>query len=199
MNLVDKAIVFAVDKHEGQYRKSLGIPYVSHCFDVMKRLRLYDVEDPEILAAAILHDTIEDTHATREDLLAEFGERVTTIVMECTRPEVEGETREQKFEYLFTFYQKSTAALLLKVADRVCNVSDYRWVPDSRKYAAKYALQAYPVYDALLQRIAFKELPYTVQDDLKEMQSIIWEKAPDFSIFTPGQLTIVKAILFAKR
>jgi len=151
MRLVDKAIKLAVQKHEGQYRKGLAIPYVSHCFDVMKRAREYGIATENVLTAAMLHDTVEDTDLTLNEIEKLFNREVRDIVEELTMPEdIRGFIN--KFNYLKSFEDKSFEAVVLKFADRCCNVDDYLLVPKDRKYAIKYALQAYPVYQALYER-----------------------------------------------
>ena len=84
MQLFTRSLVFASQKHQSQRRKQAGdIPYINHPIEVAQILSNAGVEDPEVLAAAILHDTVEDTETTPEELEKEFGERVKNLVMEC--------------------------------------------------------------------------------------------------------------------
>ena len=69
MNIVDKAMQYAMDAHRGQYRKNIKIPYFTHCVEVMKRVSLY-TQDEDILCIAVDHDVIEDSEIF--DFLAEF-------------------------------------------------------------------------------------------------------------------------------
>jgi len=78
-----KAAHFATLKHQGQMRKFGNEPYINHCFRVALRLR--DVGEPAI-SAALLHDTVEDTPTTYEELEREFGTIIASIVMELTDP-----------------------------------------------------------------------------------------------------------------
>ena len=77
--LVDKAIKFAVDAHANTERRGKGFPYVIHVLEAMEIVASM-TNDPELLAAAALHDTVEDTEVTLEQLRAEFGDRVAGIV-----------------------------------------------------------------------------------------------------------------------
>ena len=77
--LVDKAIRFAVEAHAGTERRGKGFPYVIHVLEAMAIVATM-TNDPELLAAAALHDTIEDTDVTVEDLKKQFGPRVAALV-----------------------------------------------------------------------------------------------------------------------
>lgn len=78
-SLLDRAIKFAVDAHAGTERRGKGFPYVIHVMEAME-IAATITSDQEILAAAALHDTIEDTDVTLEELKSEFGERIARIV-----------------------------------------------------------------------------------------------------------------------
>lgn len=77
--LVDKAICFAVKAHANTERRGKGFPYVIHVLEAMEIVATI-TNDPELLAAAALHDTIEDTDVTLEQIKAEFGDRIATLV-----------------------------------------------------------------------------------------------------------------------
>ena len=78
-NLLDRAIVFAVRAHAGTERRGKGFPYVVHPMEAMEIVATM-TSDQELLAAAALHDTVEDTAVTVERIRAEFGERVASLV-----------------------------------------------------------------------------------------------------------------------
>ena len=81
-----KALSFAVDAHQGQVRKS-GEPYISHpCRVAQILVQELEVTDPETLAAAILHDTIEDVPGVTQEVIGEhFGRHIEAIVDGCTK------------------------------------------------------------------------------------------------------------------
>jgi len=76
---LDKAIKFAVDAHSQTERRGKGFPYIIHPFEAMEIVATM-TSDQELLAAAVLHDTVEDTGVTLEDIRREFGNRVASIV-----------------------------------------------------------------------------------------------------------------------
>ena len=78
-DLVDKAIVFATNAHHGTERRCKGFPYIVHPLEAMAIVATM-TPDPELLAAAVLHDTVEDTDVTLEQISREFGERIAWLV-----------------------------------------------------------------------------------------------------------------------
>ncbi|MDR0221132.1 MAG: HD domain-containing protein [Lachnospiraceae bacterium] len=79
MNMLDKAIIFAVEQHAGMVRKGTDVPYIVHPLEAAA-IAASLTSDQEILAAAVLHDVVEDTAATLEEIRAEFGERIAALV-----------------------------------------------------------------------------------------------------------------------
>lgn len=77
--IVDKAIIYATRAHQGTGRKGKGYPYIVHPLEAMAIVATLS-SDPELLCAAVLHDTVEDTPATVEDIRREFGPRVAQLV-----------------------------------------------------------------------------------------------------------------------
>lgn len=113
---------FAAAKHLGQFRKDGKTPYISHPVTVANILvREGKVADPEVIAAALLHDTIEDTGTTRDELEREFGPRVASMVAELTNdPDLHG--AESKAAQLRKVFGPDAAAV--KIADKTANLRD---------------------------------------------------------------------------
>lgn len=102
MSLIEVAIEFAAKAHSSQFRKGTDIPYISHPYGVGMILQQAGCQEEEIIAG-ILHDTIEDTDITEEDIRIEFGETVLMIVKGCSEPNKEArweERKEHTLEYL---------------------------------------------------------------------------------------------------
>ena len=120
-----KALRYAADKHSEQRRRdSKASPYINHPIQVAETLwNVGGVRDEALLTAAILHDTIEDTDATPEEIRREFGEEVLSIVLEVTDDKtLPKEVRKQL--QVENAAGKSPRAKLLKLADKICNVDD---------------------------------------------------------------------------
>tara|TARA_R110000851_G_scaffold123288_1_gene253029 strand:- start:57 stop:515 length:459 start_codon:yes stop_codon:yes gene_type:complete len=85
MSLIDTASAFAIDAHGTQTRKDGVTPYHAHLNAVVAKLKEYEITDTEVLASAWLHDVVEDTDATFDDIRAKFGDRVAGYVDILTR------------------------------------------------------------------------------------------------------------------
>ncbi len=144
MNQLQDALITAIQSHHNQTRKCGVLPYVIHPIEVMKTLWNWGVRDEATLIAALLHDTLEDTSLTEEEIQVEFGEYVCTLVKELTFKD------GSKKDYLQSFKDKSIDSLLIKVADRVCNVHDF--MQDNIPYARPYFKRAYDLFDTCFQR-----------------------------------------------
>lgn len=126
--LLNRARQYAADAHAGQYRDD-GKPFINHPITVARILlaAFPDAEvDQNLIAAAYLHDTIEDTATTYEDLIREFDQDIADLVMEVTH---EGdETHGFYFPRLHT-----QRGIMLKFADRLSNIADMQSWSDDRK------------------------------------------------------------------
>lgn len=94
--LLDRAIIFAVRAHAGTERRGKGFPYVIHPMEAVEIVATI-TPDQEILAAAALHDTVEDTEVTVEQLRAEFGERIASLVASESDEMVDGVSEEDSW------------------------------------------------------------------------------------------------------
>lgn len=79
LTLLDHAIIFATKAHSGMTRKGTNVPYIVHPIEAAAIVSAM-TDDEEIIAAAVLHDVLEDTEATMEDLVAHFGHRIAELV-----------------------------------------------------------------------------------------------------------------------
>jgi guanosine-3',5'-bis(diphosphate) 3'-pyrophosphohydrolase len=123
--LLLRALEFAAAKHRDQRRKGRGAsPYINHPIEVARALAdVGGVTDPEILSAAILHDTVEDTQTTPAELEERFGARVRSLVEEVTDDKklTKAEQRRLQIVHAPTL---SPGARLIKLGDKLCNVRD---------------------------------------------------------------------------
>lgn len=88
MTILDKAIIFATHAHEGQTRKMSGIPYILHPLEVASIIATM-TDDIDVMAAGILHDTIEDCGVSPEEIRAQFGSHVYKLVLSETEDKLE--------------------------------------------------------------------------------------------------------------
>ena len=128
--LILKAAHFAAQKHKDQRRKDKKVsPYINHPISVAKIIsEIGNIEDPEVLAAALLHDTIEDTETTVDELIDNFGERVCSLVQEVTDDKnlPKMERKQRQIEHA---KEISEGAALIKLGDKISNVTDITNTP----------------------------------------------------------------------
>ncbi|HEY0934596.1 MAG TPA: HD domain-containing protein [Trebonia sp.] len=135
---VARAVVFALRCHGGQKRPT-GAPYAEHLLEALEVLvRGAGVGDPDVLCAAVLHDVVEDTPCTLDEVRAAFGDRVADLVGWVTKPEPEdgagqAARKAAKEAYLARLADAPDDAVLVKLADRLSNVQTLRNLPLPRQ------------------------------------------------------------------
>ena len=122
---LEQAIRAATIPHENQMRRGMvPLPYISHLMAVVLILRDYTT-DENTLVAALLHDTLEDTDYTYDELVEDFGGEVASIVATLTEPKKNGEEKlpwlARKKEYAKQLKQGSDVALMIAAADKAHN------------------------------------------------------------------------------
>ena len=124
-NLVLKALSFAAYKHRHQRRKGVkAIPYINHPIALADLLvRTAKINDPEVVATALLHDTVEDTCTTPKELKTEFGAVISKLVAELTDDKsLPSDVRKRRqVEHAPSL---SPRARMVKLADKTCNLRD---------------------------------------------------------------------------
>lgn len=152
IQLILRASAFAAEYHGGQYRQGKkALPYITHPLEVSRVLSEEGgIEDVEVLAAAILHDTIEDTAASREDISKRFGDRICGMVLELT-DDKHLEKDDRKRMQVINAPGKSSGAAAVKLADKIANVRDITNSPPdwSEERKAGYIAWATEVVNAL--------------------------------------------------
>ena len=121
-SLLDRAILFAVQAHAGTPRRGKGFPYVVHPMEAMV-IAATMTDDQEILAAAALHDVVEDTEVTLDELRARFGERVAGLVDTESDRFGEGlDWRTRKEEALKRLREASRDGKIVALGDKLSNM-----------------------------------------------------------------------------
>lgn len=180
--IILKALEYAEQKHAGQWRHDKLTPYIVHPVEVFKKLIVYGIKDVWLLIAALLHDVIEDCGVAKEELEKLFGKEAAQYVMEVSKVGVDQETIQVKMDFLRKCVEKSIHSLVLKMADRACNVRDYQSDKKRPWYAAYYAMQAYPVIQHILANEAKivelfgKEVFENILVDILEMSQIVYKQ-----------------------
>ena len=125
-DLLDRAIIFAVKAHHNSERRGKGFPYIVHPMEAVEIVATI-TSDQELLAAAALHDTVEDTDVTLEDIRHEFGDRVASIVEDESDKNIEGVSEtdtwmERKQAAIDRLRQAPLDAKIVAMGDKLSNM-----------------------------------------------------------------------------
>ncbi len=170
--LINRAYVYATAKHGSQKRHS-GDPYFAHPIEVAGILTEYRL-DAATIVAGLLHDTIEDTEATREEIEGKFGDQVADLVEGVTKlSKLEMQSEENKqaqnLQKFILAMSRDVRVLLVKLADRLHNMRTLKHVPDQAK-RRRIALETLEIYGPLARRIGMERMA-------RELESLAFHEA----------------------
>lgn len=185
VELISRAYNAAEKAHEGQKRMS-GEPYFTHVFETAKLLAKLRM-DTRTIAAGLLHDVLEDTAVTEEELTKEFGEDIVMLVKGVTKlGTVKYRGHERHVESLRKFFvamANDLRVVIIKFADRLHNLSTLEYVrPEKQK---RIAIESIEVYAALANRLGMGKLkgeledaafPYAYPKEYAQVEEIIKSK-----------------------
>ncbi len=166
ISIIEKAYQVAKEAHEGQVRKS-GEPYIIHPLCVA--IILADLElDKETIAAGLLHDVVEDTDVTEEDIRREFGDDVALLVdgvtklgrisYDADKVEVQGENLRK----MFLAMAKDIRVIIIKLADRLHNMRTLQYMkPEKQKEKARETME---IYSPIAQRLGIMKIKVELDD-----------------------------------
>jgi len=202
---INRAFQYAYDGHNGQNRKS-GEPYITHPLHVA--LYLCELNfDKETIAAALLHDLIEDTDISYEDLKKEFGEEVADIVDGVTKLDKikyssNEEAKADAIRKMVIAMSKDIRVLILKLADRLHNIQTIEYHQDWKQ--EKIANETLYVYAPLAHRLGLQSIKHVLEDKSfkilhanqdKEIKDMITETNPDRDSQIGSAIDIIKTLL----
>ena len=161
--LVEKAYQFSKSAHAGQFRKS-GDPYISHPIAVAKLLAKWHL-DAHALMAALLHDVVEDTPATKQQVSEQFGKPVAELVdgvskLDRIEFQTEAHAQAENFRKMLLAMARDVRVILIKLADRLHNMRTLdSMTPEKRKRIAKETQEIYaPIANRLGLNSVYQEL-----------------------------------------
>ena len=163
--LIMKAYNFAREKHGDQLRKS-GEPYIIHPLQVAYILADLELDDPSI-CAALLHDVVEDTSITEQDLINEFGTEIAEMVDGVTKlsklnyQSVE-EAQVENYRKMFLAMGKDIRVIMIKLADRLHNMRTLKYLTRERQIAN--AKETMDLYAPLANRLGIYSLKWELED-----------------------------------
>lgn len=184
--LIEKAYDFAQKAHEGVKRKS-GEPYFNHLFGTAKNIAELGMSATTV-AAGFLHDTIEDTSVTAEDIKKEFGDEILFLVEGVTKLgkiRHQGTARyDESLRKLFVAMSQDIRVLIIKLCDRLHNMRTLEFVPKEKQL--RIAKETLEIYAPIAYRLGIKKL----QRDLEDIA---------FKYVYPVEYEEIKRIMKARR
>lgn len=203
ISVIERAFVRAEDAHEGQLRKS-GAPYITHPVAVAEILADLGL-DPNTIAAALLHDTVEDTNYSATLLRREFGDEIANLVEGVTKldrltygPTAEAETVRK----MVVAMAKDIRVLVIKLADRLHNARTWQYV--SPESAARKARETLDIYAPLAHRLGMNAVKWELEDlsfkflepkKFEEIERLVAERSPSRAKLTNEVIEAVEADL----
>ena len=163
--LLQKAIVFSGRAHKGQVRRS-GEPYLSHPLEVAAQLADMNL-DPMTLAAGLLHDVLEDTEVTAEQLREGFGKDVAALVEGVTKisrvqeasPELQ---RAETIQKIILAMTDDLRVIFIKLADRLHNLRTLKFLPESAQ--KRIAAETLEIYAPIANRLGMGRIKAELED-----------------------------------
>ena len=193
-SIIHRAYDIAARSHQGQFRKS-GEPYITHPLAVAHLLAGYGL-DAETVGAALLHDTVEDTELTIDDVAADFGDEVAELVEGVTkldRLSFEGSPEEHQaatIRKMVIAMARDVRVLLIKLADRLHNIRTIE--PLRPEKQQRIAAETLEVYAPLAHRLGVQEIKHEMEDRCfavlhpgryAEIQDLLRVRAPQRDAF----------------
>jgi len=181
LDLIKKAYVFAAKAHQGQTRQS-GEPYLVHPMEVAGILSSMKLDVPSI-ATALLHDTVEDTVATLEEVERLFGQEVKTLVDGVTKLSriqftSAQERQAENFRKMIMAMAQDIRVIIIKLADRLHNMRTLEHLPENRQIAI--AQETLDIYAPLANRLGIQEIKIELEDlSLKFLKPDVWRSIND--------------------
>ncbi|HLU31018.1 MAG TPA: bifunctional (p)ppGpp synthetase/guanosine-3',5'-bis(diphosphate) 3'-pyrophosphohydrolase, partial [Acidimicrobiia bacterium] len=203
--LLTRAYEVARDAHEGQVRKT-GHPYITHPVAVAWHLAHYGLDAPTV-AAALLHDTVEDTDVTLEELVADFGPEIAALIDGVTKLDridyasVE-EAQAATIRKMVVAMAQDVRVLLIKLVDRLHNMRTVYALRDEKQ--RRVARETLDIYAPLAHRLGVQEIKHELEDrcfailhpgPFAEIDEKLDERGVERSVFIEKMIGEVEAVL----
>lgn len=165
VDFIKKAYEFAIEKHDGQFRKS-GEPYVNHVINVAITLAKLQVS-PSVIVAGLLHDVVEDCDVSIDQLEKLFNSEVATIVDAVTKlgnlPRITQEDYQaENHRKIFIAMSKDIRVILVKLADRLHNMMTLQYMSEEKQ--KRIAQETLDVYAPIAHRLGLGDMKATLED-----------------------------------
>ncbi|MFE6255584.1 RelA/SpoT family protein [Agromyces sp. NPDC057865] len=207
LGLIERAYTVAERAHEGQKRKS-GEPYITHPIAVAQILADLGI-GPKTVAAALLHDTVEDTAYTLDEVRHDFGDEIAMLVDGVTKLDkvkYGDSTQAETVRKMIVAMSKDIRVLIIKLADRLHNARTWGFVP--AESATRKATETLEIYAPLAHRLGIQAIKWELEDLsfavlypklYAEIESLVKQRTPQREEFVQTVIDLVNEDLKAAR
>ncbi|ASD22253.1 MULTISPECIES: RelA/SpoT family protein [Cryobacterium] len=207
LSIIERAYAAAERAHEGQKRRS-GEPYITHPVAVAQILADLGI-GPKTVAAALLHDTVEDTDYTLDQLRADFGDEITMLVDGVTKLDkvkYGDSTQAETVRKMIVAMSKDIRVLIIKLADRLHNARTWGFVP--AESATRKATETLEIYAPLAHRLGIQTIKWELEDLsfgvlypklYAEIESLVKQRTPQREEFVQYVIDAINDDLKAAR
>jgi guanosine-3',5'-bis(diphosphate) 3'-pyrophosphohydrolase len=207
LSIIERAYTAAERAHEGQKRRS-GEPYITHPVAVAQILADLGI-GPKTVAAALLHDTVEDTEYTLDQLRADFGDEITMLVDGVTKLDkvkYGDSTQAETVRKMIVAMSKDIRVLIIKLADRLHNARTWGFVP--AESAIRKATETLEIYAPLAHRLGIQTIKWELEDLsfgvlypklYAEIESLVRQRTPQREEFVQYVIDAINDDLKAAR
>jgi len=207
LSIIERAYTAAERAHEGQKRRS-GEPYITHPVAVAQILADLGI-GPKTVAAALLHDTVEDTDYTLDQLRADFGDEITMLVDGVTKLDkvkYGDSTQAETVRKMIVAMSKDIRVLIIKLADRLHNARTWGFVP--AESATRKATETLEIYAPLAHRLGIQTIKWELEDLsfgvlypklYAEIESLVKQRTPQREEFVQYVIDAINDDLKAAR
>lgn len=199
LSLIERAYTVAERAHEGQKRKS-GEPYITHPIAVAQILADLGIGSKTV-AAALLHDTVEDTAYTLDQVRADFGDEIAMLVDGVTKLDkvkYGDSTQAETVRKMIVAMSKDIRVLIIKLADRLHNARTWGFVPAAS--AARKATETLEIYAPLAHRLGIQAIKWELEDLsfavlypklYAEIESLVKQRTPQREEFVQNVIDLI--------
>jgi GTP pyrophosphokinase len=207
LGLIERAYTVAERAHEGQKRKS-GEPYITHPIAVAQILADLGI-GPKTVAAALLHDTVEDTAYTLDEVRHDFGDEIAMLVDGVTKLDkvkYGDSTQAETVRKMIVAMSRDIRVLIIKLADRLHNARTWGFVP--AESATRKATETLEIYAPLAHRLGIQAIKWELEDLsfavlypklYAEIESLVKQRTPQREEFVQTVIDLVNEDLKAAR
>jgi guanosine-3',5'-bis(diphosphate) 3'-pyrophosphohydrolase len=207
LSIIERAYTAAERAHQGQKRRS-GEPYITHPVAVAQILADLGI-GPKTVAAALLHDTVEDTDYTLDQLRADFGDEITMLVDGVTKLDkvkYGDSTQAETVRKMIVAMSKDIRVLIIKLADRLHNARTWGFVP--AESAIRKATETLEIYAPLAHRLGIQTIKWELEDLsfgvlypklYAEIESLVKQRTPQREEFVQYVIDAINDDLKASR